>query len=159
MMGSQDEFLKGSLSKLPGKTPVKMAKVEWPILWPFMDKIMVRPMDPPKESGGGILLSEKTVSAEIALTTVGQVMDVGSLCFTANTKDGVDYSKEKRQVTVGTWILYRKHAGQPVFVRQGNDGQKLDKNRAPRLLVMTEEDILGVFKNEEEARKVWAWCG
>lgn len=158
-MGSQDDFLKLAKGAPVKAAPVKMAKVEWPILWPFLDKIMVRPMDPPKESGGGILLAEKTVSAEIALTTVGMVMDVGSLCFTAHTKDGVDYSKEKRAVKVGTWVLYRKHAGQPVFVRQGNDGQKLDKNRAPRLLMMTEDDILGVFHNEAEARKVWAWCG
>lgn len=164
-MLTQGDFLNGRLRKGPlntaptPKAELKLATVEWPDLAPLLDKICVRPIDPPKSSAGGIVLSEKTVSAEIALTTVGQVISIGSLCFQALTKDGLDYKRELSKPVVGSWVLYRKHAGQPVFVRQNGDGQKLDKNSAPRLLLMTEEDLLAVFADEKEARKVWAWCG
>jgi len=159
-MSKQDEFLQNVIKTKPLRVqvPDKVAEIDWPEIQAYADKIIVTPIEPPKKSAGGIEYGSETLAAERAMTTVGQVAKVGSLCFTALTKDGLDYAHEKHKFSVGSWVVYKKHAGQQLFVRQKGDGSRLDSRSAPRYLIMTEDDVLAVFPNEAEARKVWAWC-
>ena len=158
-MSKQDDFLNRVIETKPLKVrPTKVADIDWPEIYAYADKIAVLPLEPQTKSAGGIEYDAKTVAAERAMTTVGQVKKIGSLCFTAVTKDGLDYGSEKHKFAVGSWIVYKKHAGQQLFVRQKGDGMQLESRSAPRYLLMTEDDVLAVFPTEEEARKVWAWC-
>lgn len=131
--------------------------VKPPKQYVMLDRILVRPIEPKRSTAGGIEFASQTVRSEIALTTVGQVVGMGPGAYTAKTVDGVDFSAG-RTPKVGDWITYKKHAGQPQFIKR-DAADKLDAVDSPRLLLMADNDALTIFDSEEEARKVWGWIG
>jgi co-chaperonin GroES (HSP10) len=142
--------------------PVKPKKsatqaVKPPKQYVALDRILVKPIEPARESSGGIALAKQSVLSEIALTTIGQIIGMGPSAYTAITSDGVDFSKG-RVPKVGDWITYRKHAGQPQLLKH-KAADRLDAADSPRLLLMQDNDVLSIFESEEEARKVWGWIG
>lgn len=153
-MASESDFLKRAGKA--GKSPtVEVEDVDWPDYYPILDQVVVRPIDPPSQSKGGIAFDRRTVLAERSQTCVGQIVAMGSLAYTAETRDGVKFWKEVHIPVVGDWVLFTKAAGQPVSIKHSN---ATDPTLSPRLIAMSDNDIKGVFKNEAEARKVWAWA-
>lgn len=123
-----------------------------------LDSIAVMPIIPPKRSAGGIEYAGRSRQAEAALTTVGQVLQVGPLAYTTVTRDGLDFSKAVR-ANVGDWVIYTKSAGQIVLLRDDGPQEKdYDaKVDSPRFLILSDADIKFVFESKEEAMLVWSW--
>jgi co-chaperonin GroES (HSP10) len=152
-MSAEIDFLKRKGRKRPDVV-VEAEAIDWPIYVPILDEVVVRPMDPPTTSSGGIQLARITKLSDRAMTCVGQIVAIGSQAYTAKTRDGVDFAAEARKPHVGDWVFFTKAAGQPMPVRHSS---ARDPAEAPRLIWMKDNDIKGVFLNEAEARKVWAW--
>lgn len=118
-----------------------------------LDSVLVVPKVPPRKSAGGIEYSSRSRAAELASTTVGQVLKVGPLAYTTVTRDGLDFSKATK-AKVGDWIIYTKSAGQTTLLR---DDSVTDMVDCPRFLILSDADIKYIFKDEAEANLVWSW--
>jgi len=88
---------------------------------------------------------------------VGEVLQIGSQAFVA-TPDGLDYGADKDKIKVGSWVVYRKHAGQPLRIKKAAD-EKVDSDDQTILLAMEDRDILAVFDSKEDAEMIWHWVG
>ncbi len=132
------------------------ASIKLPKMTAMIDKVLIRPMEP-RRSHGAIALASSSIKAERALTIVGQVVGLGSQAFVA-TPDGLDYSVDKDKIVIGSWVMYRKHAGQPIRVKKSAD-EKVDSDDQTILLAMEDRDILAVFESKEDAEMIWHWVG
>lgn len=161
MMGnpvSSEDFLNRQIKTKPLNIPVidKTRKQRLFVLPKGrlpLDTILVVPIDPPKYSDGGIEYPKKARAAEQALTTVGQVMQIGPLAYTTVTRDGLDFTKAV-QAKVGDWVIYTKSAGQITLLR---DPEATDQLDCPRFIIMSDADIKFIFDSKEEAERVWSW--
>ena len=93
---------------------------------PLYDRVVIKRMEEEKLSAGGIVIpdsaTEKPIKGEVVAVGAGKVLDNGQL--------------RAPQVKVGDKVLFGKYAGQTVKV-QGEE-----------LLVMREEDIMGVVEGK-----------
>lgn len=83
-----------------------------PINW----KVLIRPLPPKETTAGGIVLPSDVVEAEQQLTCVAEVVRLGGLAFQAQTKAGLDLSREPNRPTAGSWVLCHQYAGQKIWV-------------------------------------------
>ncbi len=155
----EDRFLKQSNrlqppAAIPAAEPKKDFKM--PKMTSMLDRVLVKPIEP-KRSHGMIALASSSIKAERALTVVGQVVDIGSQAYVA-TPDGLNYGADRGKISVGSWVLYRKHAGQPIRVKK-DANEKVDAEDQAIIISMEDRDILAVFESEEDANMIWHWVG
>lgn len=79
-----------------------------PLLW----KMIVEPLPPKEKTVGGIYIPEDTKSVQSVQTSIGRVLALGSKCFTAVSKAGIDFSTEPNKPRIGDYVIYGRHAGQ-----------------------------------------------
>jgi len=98
---------------------------------PLYDRVIVKRIEQQRQTASGIVIpdvaSEKPEQGEVLAVGNGRALQDGSV--------------RPLQVKVGDSVLFGKYAGQAVKV----DGEEL--------LVMREEDIFGVLKQDKEALK------
>jgi hypothetical protein len=158
--GSSEEFLKRNV----GRTPSGHAASREPAPRVFrmpkgkiaLDSIIVVPKIPARKSKGGIEYPGRSRAAELANTTVGQVIDIGPLAYTTVTRDGLDFTKAAR-AAVGDWIIYTRNAGQTTLLREEGVEFNKDMTDCPRFLILSDADIKYIFESKEEADLVWSW--
>jgi co-chaperonin GroES (HSP10) len=121
-----------------------------------LDSIIVVPKTPPRKSAGGIEYPGRSRAAELANTTVGQVLLVGPLAYTTVTRDGLDFSKAEK-AKEGDWVIYTRNAGQNTLLRDEQGHYGADMTDCPRFLILSDADIKFIFDSKEEADLVWSW--
>ncbi|MCW5300612.1 co-chaperone GroES [Herbaspirillum lusitanum] len=98
---------------------------------PLYDRVIVKRIEQQRQTASGIVIpdaaSEKPEQGEVLAVGNGRALQDGTI--------------RPLQVKVGDSVLFGKYAGQTVKV----DGEEL--------LVMREEDIFGVLKQDKEALK------
>jgi chaperonin GroES len=98
---------------------------------PLYDRVIVKRIEQQRQTASGIVIpdaaSEKPEQGEVLAIGSGRALQDGTI--------------RPLQVKVGDSVLFGKYAGQTVKV----DGEEL--------LVMREEDIFGVLKQDKEALK------
>jgi co-chaperonin GroES (HSP10) len=106
-------------------------------------KVAVLPVVPPESTAGGLALALDSL-ANLELTrSVGQVVGIGPLAFSAERK----YPESCREsVTLGQWVLFHLHAGQDVQIRTA-DGRGVAK-----LKYLNEADLLAVCDTPEQVQ-------
>ena len=82
-----------------------------PILW----KVLIEPLPPKEMTAGGIVLPDEVRDADQQLTCVGQIVRLGGLAFQAQTKAGLDLSREPNRPREGMWVLCHQYAGQKLW--------------------------------------------
>jgi co-chaperonin GroES (HSP10) len=92
-------------------------------------RLVVEPMKPRAESDGGIVLPDEVQDADRIRTSVGRVLQVGSMAFKARTQAGLLLSDEPNIPKVGDYVLHERYAGQEIDLRNG---------RSVRVLMDTE---------------------
>ncbi len=122
---------------------------------PLSFHVYVRPR-PPKQSVGLIALSKRSIKAQLAVCSIGQIVDAGSQAFQAGTPD-LDPRKDAaaQAIKVGTWVHFRQHAGQKL--KTGDNVFGTDESIEDFILVMADTDILGVFRDEGHAGQFYDW--
>jgi len=100
-----------------------------PVGW----RVLVRPYEAPEETPGGIVMTNETQQSEEILTYVGQIVAMGSECYKAVTRSGIELSKIDPKPTVGDWIIYGTYGGQSVFTKAGT-----------KYLIMNDDCIMGI---------------
>lgn len=111
------------------------------ILW----RVLVEPIEPPR-SAGALALAEDTRNAEKILTSVGKIVQLGSMAFRSKTNAGLLLSEEPHKPEVGDYVLFEQYAGQEIGFR----GTKRT------LRVLNDTEILMVM-NEQQARTIKAY--
>jgi chaperonin GroES len=95
---------------------------------PLQDRVLVKRLEKEEKTAGGIIIpdtaKEKPAEGKIVAAGPGKVNDEGKLI--------------KLDVKVGDRVLFAKYAGNEVKI----DGEEL--------LLMREEDILGVLEGQED---------
>lgn len=110
-----------------------------PILW----HLMVEPIEPPKETAGGIALPDETVEANERMAFVGKVLALGSLAYKSTPQPGMDFSAEPNKPQVGDYIVFGRHSGQRVEFRSGR-----------AIVFLNDTDVKGVCDSAQEAMEV-----
>jgi|TARA_R110002020_G_scaffold48763_1_gene138948 chaperonin GroES len=102
--------------------------VPQPIGW----KVLVKPIEPKKESSGGILLPEMAREAEEYLIAHGHIISMGEMAYR---------DRDTGQTWKGKWpkvedhVTFGKYAGQKLIV----DGEKL--------LILNDDEITSIIPN------------
>ncbi len=122
---------------------------------PLSFHVYIRPR-PPKQNIGMIALAKRSIKAQLAVCSIGQIAAAGSQAFQAGTPD-LDPRKDAaaQVIQVGTWVHFRQHAGQKL--KTGDNVFGTDESIEDFLLVMADTDILGVFDDEDHARRFHDW--
>ena len=102
--------------------------VPQPVGW----KVLVKPIEPKKETAGGILLPDSSIEAEEYLVAHGHIMAMGQLAYR---------DRGTGEVWKGTWpktedhVTFGKYAGQKLIV----DGEKL--------ILLNDDEITSIIPN------------
>lgn len=104
-------------------------------------RVLVSPLQAPKQSAGGIQFAEQTQEAEYYLTGVGRVVAIGELAFKARTSGGLQLETDTNNPKVGDIVVYPPQAG---IRLQLKDGQTLR--------VLNDTDILGPTERPDDFR-------
>ncbi len=96
--------------------------------------ILVAPVRPKKTSDGGIELPDEAKRAEDYLISVGKVLDMGDLAYTAITPSQLHLANDTRRPKVGDYVMYDQHAGTRMVFRDGR-----------MLIILTDTEIKGVL--------------
>lgn len=99
-----------------------------PVGW----RVLIRPYDAP-DTVGDIALPDETKESEELLTYVGQVVAMGSECYKAVTRSGIDLSKIDPKPEIGDWIIYGTYGGQSIRTKDGT-----------KYLIMNDDGIMGI---------------
>lgn len=79
-----------------------------PILW----RVLVVPRRPPTKSKGGLLIAQNARDAERHLNYIGQVVAMGELAYKSDVFRDMTHIPK-----VGDWVIYGRHAGQPLLYK------------------------------------------
>ncbi len=99
-----------------------------PVGW----RVLIRPYEAPRTKGD-IVLTDDTMESEDLLTYIGQIVAMGSACYTAITRSGIDLSKIDPKPKVGDWIMYGTYGGQQILTITG-----------AKYMVMNDDGIMGI---------------
>lgn len=109
-----------------------------PVGW----RILVRPYEPKNTYGDtDIVIADEALESEEHLTYVGQIVAMGSECYTAVTRSGIELSRVEPKPKVGDWIIYGTYGGQTIRMKSGQ-----------KFLLMNDDGILGIVKDPAEFR-------
>ncbi len=103
-----------------------------PLLW----RVLVRPLEPPQTTEGGIFLTEEIQRNQQFITVVGQIVDMGPRAFVGERWEGMP------EIGIGTWVLYGTYGGQRIELTDGRD-----------YLLVNDDQLLGVISDPEMYRK------
>lgn len=107
-----------------------------PVGW----RVVIRPYVPPRTFGEQkIELAEETIESETLLTYVGQIVAMGSECYTAVSRSGIDLSKIEPKPKVGDWVMYGTYGGQSVKTKAGQ-----------KFLVMNDDGIMAIVEDPHQ---------
>lgn len=95
--------------------------------------ILVRPVSVKKETKGGIILPDSTVSDISYLTTVGKVLALGETAY-----DDEEKFPKGPWCSVGDYVCYGKHSGQKFFYK------------GVRLILLFDDQISMVVEDPKE---------
>lgn len=92
---------------------------------PLADRVIVKPLEAEEKTKGGIVLpetaKEKPQEGKVIAVGKGKTLDNGQI--------------QTPEVKVGDRVLYGKYSGNEITTKEGDE-----------LLIMREEDILGIVK-------------
>lgn len=128
------------MSEVAFKKPEAEIEPELP-LTPVGWRVLIRPYEPESMTAGGIVKADETLESETLLTYVGQVVAMGSECFKAITRSGIDLSKIDPKPQVGDWVQFGTYGGQTVHTKAG-----------VKYLVMNDDGIMSIVKDPEVFR-------
>ena len=114
-----------------GKLPPNLPKPE---TW----RVLILPLRAPEKTEGGLWLPDESRDAHDYLCFVGQIVDMGQLCYTNSRYGGLP---RDRFPQVGDFVLYSKHV--PVRVEMEN---------GLKLVMMNDEHILATVPKPEGYR-------
>ncbi len=108
-------------------------------------KLLVLPVEIEEISEGGIVLPGGVQNANKHLGQVGQVLDMGSLCY-EHERFGHENmpAREKRWCSCGDWILFGQYKGHRIVVK-GEDGPV-------ELVFLNDDEVLAVVPSPEKIR-------
>jgi co-chaperonin GroES (HSP10) len=112
----------------PASLPLKVT------LW----RVLIEPVEPIKETAGGIALASSTVDAQQLVTSVGRILQLGAFAFKSKTNAGLNLADEPNNPKVGDYVLFEQYAGQEVKLRTGKCVRVL--NDTEILSVVTDPD-------------------
>jgi hypothetical protein len=103
-----------------------------------------------------IALAKRSIKAQLAVCSIGQIVTVGAQAWRAGTPD-LDPKNDPvaAALEVGDWIHFRQHAGQKL--KTGDNVFSTDESIEDFILVMADTDILGVFRDEAHAAQFYDW--
>lgn len=96
---------------------VKDIEADIPMI-PLGWRVLIRPYEAP-DTVGEIAIPEEAQEAEALLTYVGQVVAMGSECYKAITRSGIDLSKVDPKPKVGDWVIYGAYGGTTIMTKTG----------------------------------------
>jgi len=99
-----------------------------PVGW----RVLIRPYDAP-DTVGDIAIPDEAKESEELLTYVGQVVAMGSECYKAVTRSGIELSKIDPKPKVGDWIIFGTYGGQVIRTKDGT-----------KWLIMNDDGIMGI---------------
>ena len=116
-------------------------KPEIPVV-PVGWRVLVRPYEPKSTYGDSeIVIADEALESEELLTYVGQIVAMGSECYKAVTRSGIELSRIDPKPQVGDWIIYGTYGGQKVHMKNGT-----------KYLLMNDDGIMGVINDPAEFR-------
>jgi co-chaperonin GroES (HSP10) len=106
--------------------------------------LLVVPLEAKQETEGGIIIADQAREVEEIQNTIGQVVKMGSLCYTGTTESGIKLANEERKVEVGDYVLFARYTGQKVKIRYGA------KDRT--VILLSDTDILAHVTDPDKIR-------
>ncbi len=106
-------------------------------------RIIIDPIEPETESEGGLKYTNETIQAQEYLRYYGQVVSIGPLAF--SDEKFVDVNGNRiRACEVGDWIVYGRHAGHDICVREGRDVR--------RMRAINDDEVIAVIHDIEQVK-------
>lgn len=128
------------MSEVAFKEPEREIEIDIPVQ-PLGWRVLIRPYEPPKETPGGIVIAEEAMESEELLTYVGQIVAMGSECYKAVTRSGIELANTDPKPKVGDWVIFGTYGGQKVYMKSG-----------VKYLLMNDDGIMGIIDNPAEFR-------
>lgn len=131
--------------------PVDPALVPEPLGY----RVIVRPK-PAAEKQGSIYLAARTKNTDLAVRTIGQVLKIGPLAWTA-TFEGMDYKSDAvaRSIQPGDWVVFRQNAAQKIKIGRKENSYG-DEPEDQYLLILSDTDIFAKL-TPEQAATLYDW--
>jgi len=128
------------MSEVAFKEPKREIDIDVPVQ-PVGWRVLIRPYEPPKETAGGIIVADEAMESEELLTYVGQIVAMGSECYKAVTRSGIELANIDPKPKVGDWVIFGTYGGQKVHTKRG-----------AKYLLMNDDGIMGIIDNPAEFR-------
>jgi len=128
------------MTEIAFKAP-EQAVDAWLPLQPVGWRVLVRPYEPDVQSSGGILYPDETQQSEEYLTYVGQIVAMGSECFRAVTRSGIELANINPKPKVGDWIVFGTYGGQKIHTKSG-----------AKYLIINDDGIMGLTSDPSAFR-------
>ncbi len=131
--------------------PSLTKKAPPPALHPVGFYVTIKPK-PPREKIGMLLTATRTKKAQLAVVTIGQIVEIGALAW-KKTGD-VDYTQDPiaSAFKPGDWVQFRKTSGQRASYGDMGADDALDNY----ILTVADSDVLGKV---DEPDKFYDWVG
>lgn len=113
------------------EVPLKVA------LW----RVLVEPLVAKEESKGGIILPEQTIVETEITTSIGRVIQLGSMAYKSRTRSGLDLSEEPNKPKIGDYVLFNANSGHRIRLA---DGRKMK--------LLNDDSILAVVTDHEQIK-------
>jgi len=134
-----DEALGLTIGTTPPASSLTLsdAKVRIPVIEPASWFVLMLPVQPIKETQGGIELADTTQEAQRVFNHVGEVLAVGPAVYGGTTNSGIDM-KALAKPAVGEFWAFPQHSGQKYYLRERyTNGQKAYQ------LILKDHELLG----------------
>lgn len=111
-------------------------------------QIIVEPLKPRETSGIGdskIVLHSDVQEAEHWQINAGRVVALGDQALYGKTASGLDLSKDRERVKIGTFVIWQRYTGLRIKVRQDSGDDRL-------FLALSGEELVAVPKDPNRLR-------
>jgi co-chaperonin GroES (HSP10) len=100
-----------------------------PVAW----RVLIRCYEPPSTTASGMIIPAEVMESEELLSYVGQIVAMGSECYKAVSRSGIDMSNIEPKPKVGDWIMYGTYGGQTIRTKTGT-----------KYLMMNDDCVMGI---------------
>jgi len=129
------------VSEVAFTEPKQEIKIDIPVQ-PVGWRVLIRPYEPSTTYGDSeLVIANETMESEELLTYVGQIVAMGSECYKAVTRSGIELANIDPKPKVGDWIIFGTYGGQKVHTKSG-----------AKYLLMNDDGIMGIIDNPAEFR-------